>query len=40
MKPTSLEESNFANRVSVEEVEEGTALAPKFDGDAPNPTQL
>ncbi len=33
MKAASSEESIFANRVSVEEVEEGTALAPKFDGD-------
>lgn len=34
MKATSSEESIFATRVSVEEVEEGVALAPKFDGDA------
>jgi phosphoribosyl-AMP cyclohydrolase len=33
MKPVSSEETIFANRVSVQEVEEGTALAPKFDSD-------
>jgi len=33
MKAASSEESIFATRVSVEEVEEGVALAPKFDGD-------